>query len=939
MRCLLCGKNLPLRRRLQRRLFCNDSHQEQFSQLTLARLMSDKRQGPPTEEPEPRLTPIEANCGASQPVCEPVPREASLLKEMVGPANRAAEPLGRVGVLLRVGSIWPPAVTRTTARRAPSLAERAAVRIPLHPGLVNGDSGGLGHGPAIPNRSPIAASIRLHLRRAVWETSRAPLAAGLRAIHSPAPDGKRRPAVAVMIRSRGWPKALSVHAPGVRRQLPGPAPRSAHLAAVWVDQRGPRPYSVSSVDVMPQSWQGVLPVLCGPPIASLRVAGAQMLGVPPLAGLHAPSSRGWVRESAWRYIILKPLFRARKPRLEALPELAAAHAAVVTLYQGWRQARLAAPYRWRQQVAIPGLPGKPSGLLSPSNSETETFLDARLMPAPAPEEEPELIPVEPRCGIPQPACESPTEAGFLREMVGPAIKAAEPLGRLGVLLRVGSVWPPAVTRTNEWRAPSLARAALIIPLHPRLMSGHSGESRHCPPLPNQSPIAASIRLPLRQAVRETSCAPLTAGPRAIHSPAHNAKRMPAVVAIMRRWAWPKALAVPAAGVARQLPGPAPRSTHLAAVKVDPRGPRPYSVSSIDVMPQSWPGTLPALCGPPVSEASLEPAKPRAAVVTPCQGWRRARLAAAHRWGQRLAIPRLRGKPSGLPILPGNENGHFREPPLTPAPEPGLTPRLWKTWHLTPPPARAAILALPFVISIGIALVPRVKPYLRQMECSIRERAAIVLTDDFSSGLSGWSGGPDWASDWAYDQAGLVRPGRLALLNASVPLRDYRFEFGGQIRKKSLSWAFRASDVRNYYAIKIIITKPGPLPSGIITRYTVVNGVALDRVQLPLFLNLRSDSIYKVETRVYQDSFITSINGQIVDTFSDRRHSIGGVGLFSGPDEDARVLWVKVADQDDFLGRICAYFSSHSADSKAGVKPIVRTKALTIKEFLGVRENP
>jgi hypothetical protein len=217
----------------------------------------------------------------------------------------------------------------------------------------------------------------------------------------------------------------------------------------------------------------------------------------------------------------------------------------------------------------------------------------------------------------------------------------------------------------------------------------------------------------------------------------------------------------------------------------------------------------------------------------------------------------------------------------------------------------------------MALLPRPRQtFVERIEPALVERSALRLEEDFSSGLSGWDGGPQWASEWAYDPAGLVRPRKLALLTDSLPLSDYQLEFVGQIEKKSLCWVFRASDLRNYYAMKITITKPGPLPLGAIVRSVVVNGATVESVQLPLPLAIRNDTLYHVTTTAYHDQFTTSVNGQIVDAFRDRRHPSGGVGLFSGPGEAARVLRVLVTHQDDWLGRICAYLFRDSADSKA-----------------------
>jgi hypothetical protein len=234
----------------------------------------------------------------------------------------------------------------------------------------------------------------------------------------------------------------------------------------------------------------------------------------------------------------------------------------------------------------------------------------------------------------------------------------------------------------------------------------------------------------------------------------------------------------------------------------------------------------------------------------------------------------------------------------------------------------ALLALP-VIGAGLAMLPREKQIFdEKIGPWLRERSAIVLEEDFGSGLSEWRGGSGWAREWRYDPAGFIQPGKLALLSASVPLADYRLEFVGQIEKKSLGWVFRASDLRNFYAMKITIAKPGPLPRADIVRYVMVNGVATDRVELPLPLNIRNDMLYRVETAAVEDRFTTSVNGQVVDTFRDGRHPTGGVGLFSDPGEAARVLHVRVADRDDLVGRICAYLSGDSAKSKTADPPIV-----------------
>ncbi len=130
----------------------------------------------------------------------------------------------------------------------------------------------------------------------------------------------------------------------------------------------------------------------------------------------------------------------------------------------------------------------------------------------------------------------------------------------------------------------------------------------------------------------------------------------------------------------------------------------------------------------------------------------------------------------------------------------------------------------------------------------------------------------------------------------------------QIEKKSLSWAFRATDAKNYYATKILITKPGPLPNAGLVRYVVINGHEWDRVQLPLPLTLERGGNYRVRVSVQDDHFITYLNGQVISSWSDKRLLRGGVGFFDDVEDPQKVAWVNLSERDSFMGRMLAHFS-------------------------------
>ncbi len=141
------------------------------------------------------------------------------------------------------------------------------------------------------------------------------------------------------------------------------------------------------------------------------------------------------------------------------------------------------------------------------------------------------------------------------------------------------------------------------------------------------------------------------------------------------------------------------------------------------------------------------------------------------------------------------------------------------------------------------------------------------------------------------------------------LVNYRMELMGQIERKSLGWAFRAKDENNYYVAKLTITKPGPLPMVSLIHYPVTDGLEGAKISVALPFAVRNDTLYKVEMNIFGDQFRASVNGHVVDSWSDRNLRAGGVGFVTGKGEAARVRWIRVSDRDDLLGRVCSYLSA------------------------------
>jgi hypothetical protein len=192
--------------------------------------------------------------------------------------------------------------------------------------------------------------------------------------------------------------------------------------------------------------------------------------------------------------------------------------------------------------------------------------------------------------------------------------------------------------------------------------------------------------------------------------------------------------------------------------------------------------------------------------------------------------------------------------------------------------------------------------------TIASRAGVELVDDFRSGLDNWVSRRDLTRSWSYDSIGFVHPGPLALYRPSMGLTDYQFDFLGEIDRRALGWVVRAQDFENYYALKLVIERPGPLPVVDLVRYAVIRGRVEGRKEIPLPFTVRNDTLYRVHVQVSGPDFAVSVQDQLVDFWTDGRLPSGGIGFFSGRGEQSRIRWVQVSHQYDALGRLCAYLT-------------------------------
>jgi hypothetical protein len=190
---------------------------------------------------------------------------------------------------------------------------------------------------------------------------------------------------------------------------------------------------------------------------------------------------------------------------------------------------------------------------------------------------------------------------------------------------------------------------------------------------------------------------------------------------------------------------------------------------------------------------------------------------------------------------------------------------------------------------------------------IQSKTSGTMREDFRGGFVNWEGLKQTGADWSAAD-GEARPAGLRVWKPSTGLSNYEMEFMGQIDRRSMDWAFRAPDLRNYYATKLVITKPGPLPNAGLVRFIVLDGRERERVELPLPLTLERGTDYRVRVSVRGDHFLTSVNGQLVSSWTDNRLSRGGIGFFSEDGESSVVKWVSLSERDSFLARLVSHFS-------------------------------
>jgi hypothetical protein len=257
-------------------------------------------------------------------------------------------------------------------------------------------------------------------------------------------------------------------------------------------------------------------------------------------------------------------------------------------------------------------------------------------------------------------------------------------------------------------------------------------------------------------------------------------------------------------------------------------------------------------------------------------------------------------PAGLPMPTA---------PTLPPTEPDATPPADEAKPATPqkPAQHPKLVPERTNKATGNLPIANVEPKLDKFDQMLLSRAAIELADDFSFGLDSWEARSN-AVQWTYDATGFVRPHGLALYRPSLNLADYSMEFLAKIDNSAISWVVRAQDLNNYMVVKMVQRGGGPLPRYTIMHYPVINGREGTRIEHPLPLNLYKDTLFRIRMDIRGSNYAVLVQDSVVDSWSDDRLPVGGVGFFTGLGEEARIRWVQVTYQNDLIGKLCAWLA-------------------------------
>lgn len=195
-------------------------------------------------------------------------------------------------------------------------------------------------------------------------------------------------------------------------------------------------------------------------------------------------------------------------------------------------------------------------------------------------------------------------------------------------------------------------------------------------------------------------------------------------------------------------------------------------------------------------------------------------------------------------------------------------------------------------------------FMNWLEDRLPGEKPVRVRSEFGRGLTAWTGElrrgsrlPAWSI-----RDGVARPGALRLWKPTLRSRDYDLRFLGEIDRKAMSWTFRSTDSDNYYATRLSIGRPGDPNGSVLTRIIVQGAKTVARVELPMPVHLHPKRPYQLTVSVRGDSFLTLLDGSIIDDWTDRTFGAGGIGFYSEPGESASLHWVDFRERKGLLAK-------------------------------------
>jgi hypothetical protein len=160
-------------------------------------------------------------------------------------------------------------------------------------------------------------------------------------------------------------------------------------------------------------------------------------------------------------------------------------------------------------------------------------------------------------------------------------------------------------------------------------------------------------------------------------------------------------------------------------------------------------------------------------------------------------------------------------------------------------------------------------------------------ENFDSGWTNWSGG---TADWKVDIAG-VRTGSLALFIPSMDMIDYELEFLTRIDNRTVTWVIRAANPNEYCRCALTALPSGELE---FSHSVLFEGAAEPSVTAAGRIAAKPKSAVTVRTHVQGQTFTVTVNGTPMDTWTDTRLPIGGIGFMGTPADRARLYWIRLS---------------------------------------------